>query len=56
MLVIFQKFFYNNKKRTEEYPMTLGSQIAAYRKKRYGKALCDDCAKALAEAKAGAAE
>lgn len=32
-------------------------QVAAYRKKRYGKALCDDCAKALAEAqKAGAAE
>lgn len=31
-------------------------EVAAYRKKRYGKALCDDCAKALAEAKAGAAE
>lgn len=32
-------------------------EVAAYRKKRYGKALCDDCAKAAAEAKkAGAAE
>ena len=31
-------------------------QVAAYRKKRYSRALCDTCAKALAESKAGAAE
>jgi hypothetical protein len=31
-------------------------QVAAYRKKRYSRALCDTCAKALAESKAGATE